>query len=207
VLPYLHGLHLDAEDAVDAQQAAAAHGPRLVVAVPVFPRISNHTDFDALRAHPQVDLRFVGPGQPLPACDLIVLPGSKNTLADLRWLREQGHEAAIARHLRYGGKLIGICGGFQMLGRALHDPLGLEGPAGSQAAGLGLLDMTTTLAADKQLRGCRGGWRRWARPTTRPPPCRATRSTWASARARRCSSPRPGCSRWKRASPRAPTAR
>ena len=156
VLPYLHGLHLDAEDAVDAQQAAAAHGPRLVVAVPVFPRISNHTDFDALRAHPQVDLRFVGPGQPLPACDLIVLPGSKNTLADLRWLREQGHEAAIARHLRYGGKLIGICGGFQMLGRALHDPLGLEGPAGSQAAGLGLLDMTTTLAADKQLRRVQG---------------------------------------------------
>ncbi|UFU12104.1 cobyric acid synthase (plasmid) [Ideonella dechloratans] len=156
VLPYLHGLHLDAEDAVDAQQAAAAHGPRLVVAVPVFPRISNHTDFDALRAHPQVDLRFVGPGQALPACDLIVLPGSKNTLADLRWLREQGHEAAIARHLRYGGKLIGICGGFQMLGRALHDPLGREGPAGSQAAGLGLLDMTTTLAADKQLRRVQG---------------------------------------------------
>jgi adenosylcobyric acid synthase len=84
-----------------------------------------------------------------------VLPGSKAVQADLAWLREQGHEAAIKRHLRYGGKLIGICGGFQMLGRALHDPLGLEGAPGSQP-GLGLLDCETELEAEKQLRNVTG---------------------------------------------------
>jgi adenosylcobyric acid synthase len=153
-VPYLQGLMLDAEDAIDAGQRAPGSGPRLKVAVPVLPRISNHTDFDALRAHPQVDLQYVGPGQALPACDLLILPGSKSVQHDLAWLREQGHETAIARHLRYGGKLIGICGGLQMLGTALHDPLGLEG--GGSAAGLGLLDLRTTLAAHKQLRNVQG---------------------------------------------------
>jgi adenosylcobyric acid synthase len=154
VLPYLHGLHLEAEDALP-REAAAKPGARLRVAVPALPRISNHTDFDALRAHPQVDLRFVGPGEAPPACDLIVLPGSKSTRADLAWLREQGWAAAIARHLRYGGKLVGLCGGFQMLGRAVHDPLGIEGEPGS-SAGLGYLAMESTLAARKQLRNVRG---------------------------------------------------
>ncbi|NDY91336.1 cobyric acid synthase [Ideonella livida] len=162
VLPYLHGLHLDAEDAVVAEQAAAGSGPRLKVVVPVLPRISNHTDFDALRAHPQVDLQFIGPGQPKPAAaDLVILPGSKSVQADLRWLREQGWELWLQRHLRYGGKLLGICGGLQMLGRSLHDPLGREG--GGSSAGLGWLDLYTTLAADKQLRRVHGrldlGWR------------------------------------------------
>jgi adenosylcobyric acid synthase len=153
-VPYLHGLMLDAEDALDAGQSNATAGQRLKVAVPVLPRISNHTDFDALRAHPQVDLHYVGPGQTLPACDLIILPGSKSVQHDLAWLRAQGHEPAIARHLRYGGKLIGICGGLQMLGRALHDPLGLEG--GGSAPGLGWLDLETTLEAEKQLRNVQG---------------------------------------------------
>ena len=153
-VPYLHGLMLDAEDAIDAGQSAHTSGQRLKVAVPVFPRISNHTDFDALRAHPQVDLQYIGPGQALPACDLLILPGSKSVQHDLAWLRAQGHAAAIARHLRYGGKLIGICGGLQMLGTALHDPLGLEG--GGSAPGLGLLDLQTTLAAEKQLRNVQG---------------------------------------------------
>lgn len=123
--------------------------------VPVLPRISNHTDFDPLRLHPQVDLQFIGPGQPIPAADLIILPGSKSVRGDLAQLRERGWDKAIERHLRYGGKLIGICGGLQMLGRDVHDPLGLEGAAGS-SPGLGLLDYATVLEAEKQLRNVAG---------------------------------------------------
>jgi adenosylcobyric acid synthase len=102
-----------------------------------------------------VDFRFVGPGEPIPAADLIVLPGSKSVRADLAWLRAQGWEEAILRHLRYGGKVIGLCGGMQMLGRALHDPLGLEGDAGS-TDGLGLFDFETTLETEKQLENVAG---------------------------------------------------
>jgi adenosylcobyric acid synthase len=147
VLPYLHGLFLDAEDAVQAVQAE--RGAYRVV-VPSLPRMSNHTDFDALRAHPDVDLRFVRQGEPVPAADLIILPGSKNTRGDLDWLRAQGWPAHIAHHLRYGGKLLGICGGFQMLGTEVSDPLGMEGRAGSTPA-LGLLEMSTEMAAYKRL--------------------------------------------------------
>ncbi len=154
VLPYLPGLHLDAEDAVQTAQRAASPDALRVV-IPVLPRVSNHTDSDALRAHPQVDVRLVGPGQPIPPADLIILPGSKSVQADLAWLRANGWEAAIARHLRYGGKLIGICGGMQMLGRWLHDPLGLEGAPGS-VKGLGYLDFETTLETSKKLRQVRG---------------------------------------------------
>ncbi len=155
VLPYLHGLHLDAEDAIQTQQAMNTDGERLRAVVPVLPRISNHTDFDALRAHPQVDLAFVGPGMRIPRADLIVLPGSKSVRADLDWLRREGWEAEIRRHLRYGGRLIGICGGMQMLGTWLHDPLGLEGAAGS-VQGFGLLDFETTLDAQKRLERASG---------------------------------------------------
>ena len=154
VLPYLHGLFLDAEDAL-AHHSEREGEVKLVVAAPVFPRISNANDLDPLRLHPEIDFRWVGPGQPLPPCDLIVLPGSKSVQADLAWLRAQGHEDAIRRHLRYGGKVIGLCGGYQMLGRVLRDPAGLEGQPGS-VAGLGLLDCETTLAAEKQLRNVRG---------------------------------------------------
>ncbi len=154
VLPYLRGLHLEAEDAVITHQAEK-HGKVLQVVVPVLPRISNHTDFDPLRLHPQVNLRFIGPHEVIPAADLIILPGSKSVRADLAWLRAHSWETAIHRHLRYGGKVIGICGGFQMLGLSLHDPYGLEGEAGS-SDGLGLFDLETTLARDKQLRNVRG---------------------------------------------------
>jgi adenosylcobyric acid synthase len=154
VLPYLTDFHLEAEDAVDTRQQAKAEDALRVV-VPVLPRISNHTDFDPLRLHPQVQLSFVGPGQAMPPADLIVLPGSKSVRADLARLREQGWDAAIARHLRYGGKLLGICGGLQMLGRHIHDPHGLEGAAGS-SEGLGLLDFETRLEPEKQLRNVRG---------------------------------------------------
>ncbi|MEW8357407.1 MAG: cobyric acid synthase [Candidatus Thiodiazotropha sp.] len=154
VLPYLRGLHLEAEDAVITHQAEK-HGKALQVVVPVLPRISNHTDFDPLRLHPQVNLRFIGPHEVVPAADLIILPGSKSVRADLAWLRKHGWETAIHRHLRYGGKVIGICGGFQMLGKHIHDPYGLEGETGT-SDGLGLLDLQTTLEPDKQLRNVRG---------------------------------------------------
>jgi adenosylcobyric acid synthase len=154
VLPYLHGLQLEAEDALPREYAHKS-GAMLRIAVPALPRISNHTDVDALRAHPQVDLHIVGPGEAPPPCDLIILPGSKSTRADLAWLRAQGWDEAIARHLRYGGKLIGICGGLQMLGRAVHDPLGIEGEPGS-SEGLGWLELETTLEPHKQLHRAQG---------------------------------------------------
>ncbi len=152
VLPYLHGLYLEQEDAIAVQQSNRG---KFRVVVPCFPRISNHTDFDVLRLHPDIDLIMVPPNQPLPSADLLILPGSKSVQGDLRFLREQGWDRAIARHLRFGGKLIGICGGYQMLGEMLHDPLGLEGVSGSMP-GLGLLPITTTLAAEKQLRRVHG---------------------------------------------------
>jgi adenosylcobyric acid synthase len=154
VLPYVMDLHLEAEDGIDQRQIDKA-AQVLKVVVPVLPRISNHTDFDPLRLHPQVDLQFVGPGQAIPAADLIILPGSKSVRSDLAYLRANGWDTAVARHLRYGGKVLGICGGLQMLGEQVHDPLGLEGPCGS-SVGLGLLAFSTTLAQEKQLRNVRG---------------------------------------------------
>jgi adenosylcobyric acid synthase len=154
VLPYMHDLHLEAEDAI-AKQVVKKTDAKLTVVVPVLPHIANHTDFDALRLHPQVDLQFVRFNEPIPAADLIILPGSKNVRGDLAALREHGWEAEIARHLRYGGKVLGICGGFQMLGQQLHDPLAIEGEAGS-SKGLGWLDMETTLESHKQLKQVSG---------------------------------------------------
>jgi adenosylcobyric acid synthase len=147
VLPYLHGLFLDAEDAVRAAQTSKG---AFRVVVPSLPRMSNHTDFDALRAHPDVDLRFVREGEAIPGADLIILPGSKNTRGDLAWLDTHGWREQIARHLRYGGKVIGVCGGFQMLGKTVGDPHGVEGAPG-MSNGLGLLDIDTEITRDKQL--------------------------------------------------------
>ncbi len=157
VVPYLHGLFLDAEDALEhhAEREGAA---RLSVVAPVFPRISNHSDLDPLRLHPQIDFRWIGPNQLPPSAarvDLVVLPGSKSVAADLGWLRAQGWEPYLRRHLRYGGKLIGLCGGYQMLGRWLHDHAVIEGHAGS-VDGLGFLDCETTMEAEKQLRSVGG---------------------------------------------------
>lgn len=160
VLPYLHGLHLEAEDAVPASplpRAGEGAGERvkLRVIVPRLPHISNHTDFDPLRLHPQVEFSFVELSEVVPSADLIILPGSKSVLSDIDSLRRAGWDVAINRHLRYGGKVIGICGGLQMLGRNIHDPLGIEGESGS-SAGLGLLDFDTTLETEKQLRNVSG---------------------------------------------------
>jgi adenosylcobyric acid synthase len=153
VLPYLHGLFLDAEDALPETNPGKPGAFRVVVLV--YPRISNHTDVDALRLHPAVELRLVGPGEPLPPADLVVLPGSKNVRADLEFLRRQVWDEALLRHLRYGGKTIGLCGGMQMLGQAIHDPHGVEGPPGS-SRGLGLLELETVLEGEKRLRNVSG---------------------------------------------------
>ncbi|HUX90921.1 MAG TPA: cobyric acid synthase [Gallionellaceae bacterium] len=154
VLPYLHGLHLEAEDAIPREKAASVQHS-LRIAVPLLPHISNHTDFDPLRLHPQVNLQWIAAGEEPAAADLVILPGSKNVRADLGWLRTQGWSEYLARHLRYGGKLMGICGGLQMLGSEVHDPHGIEGTAGS-SAGLDYLDYSTTLHPHKQLHNVQG---------------------------------------------------
>ncbi|SDC69756.1 cobyric acid synthase [Paraburkholderia lycopersici] len=157
VVPYLHGLTLDAEDMLPdaAHSAAQAGGEILRVVVPALPHISNHTDFDALRAHPQVDFTYVRTGEAPRAADLVILPGSKNVRDDLAWLRAQGWETALARHLRYGGRVIGICGGMQMLGRAIADPHGVEGEPGA-VEGFGWLDYETALTREKTLKNVTG---------------------------------------------------
>ena len=151
VLPYLHGFHLDAEDAISPDTDVRPEESALKIIAPVFPRISNHTDFDPLRLHPQVDFRFIGSGEAIPPADLIILPGTKNVRQDLQWMLDNHWFPAIYRHLRYGGKLIGICGGYQMLGSVIADPLGIEGEPGS-SEGLGLFRMETELRPQKQLK-------------------------------------------------------
>lgn len=154
VLPFLNGLHIAAEDALT--QGIPTQGENtLKVIVPALPRISNHNDFDPLRLHPQVDFEFIGPEQTIPPADLIILPGSKSVISDYRWLLQNGWEDAIEKHLRYGGKLMGICGGFQMLGHAVRDPEHIEGTTSSQLT-LGLLDIETTLAPEKVLKNRQG---------------------------------------------------
>lgn len=154
VLPYLHGLMLEAEDAINAQQVDSDENP-LRVSVPVLTRVSNHTDFDPLRMHPQVNLQFVGKGQQIPPSDLIIIPGTKSVRSDLAYLKEQGWDKQIARHLRLGGKVMGICGGYQMLGESIADPDGIEGEPGS-SEGLGYLQTSTVLEPHKQLKRVTG---------------------------------------------------
>ncbi len=154
VIPYVMDLHIEAEDAVNLQQTTK-QDQVLNVVVPVYPRASNHTDFDVLRLHPNVNCQLVRQPRDMGPADLIILPGSKNVRADLDWLREQGWDAVIRKHLRYGGKVLGICGGYQILGHWIHDPEGIESKAGS-TKGLGLLDIETTLTPQKMLRNVRG---------------------------------------------------
>jgi adenosylcobyric acid synthase len=150
VLPYLQDFYLDAEDAISTLQITGS-GKKLKVVVPVLSRISNHTDFDPLRLHPNVDLTFVSVNDDNIEADLIILPGSKNVRADLALLLAAGWREKLQRHLRYGGKLLGICGGYQMLGEIVSDPEGIEGLAG-ETNGFGFLPLRTTLEAHKQLR-------------------------------------------------------
>lgn len=151
VLPYLQGLYLDSEDAVATDQVK--ENTQLNVVVPVYPRISNHNDLDALRAHPQVDVELVGPQLTPnhPYADVIVLLGSKNTQADLAWFKAQGWDKTLARHLRYGGKVLAICGGMQMLGELIDDPNGIESLNKAPCVGLDYLPLSTMMTASKEL--------------------------------------------------------
>ena len=155
VLPYLHGFHLEAEDSVKTDQIIDESQRQINIIVPVFPHISNHTDLDALRLHPQVNLQYIATDQHKPDADLIILPGSKSVQSDLQWLIQQGWQEHINKHLRYGGKLIGICGGYQMLGKKLHDPHGIEGD-NKTSDGLALLDFETTIEKQKKLERVEG---------------------------------------------------
>jgi len=148
---------LPAEDALALDAARPAkESARIKVAAPILPHIANFDDLDPLDAEPAVDLVRVRPGQALPGdADLVILPGSKATIADLAAVREAGFDIDIAAHLRRGGMVLGLCGGYQMLGRAVHDPDGVEGPPGT-APGLGLLDVETTLAREKRLEPVQG---------------------------------------------------
>ena len=150
VIPYLPDFFLDAEDAI-SQAQVLDEGTSLKVIVPVLPRISNHTDFDALRMHPKVDLEFVSVDQPCPPADLIILPGSKNVLQDLERLKSSAWSEQLNRHLRYGGKVIGICGGYQMLGDKLSDPDAIESNQ-QETVGFGLLPAETVLQPEKMLK-------------------------------------------------------
>ncbi|TAA47649.1 cobyric acid synthase [Corallincola spongiicola] len=153
VIPYLHDLQLDAEDAINAAQLKEQAQLRIVV--PVLPRISNHTDLDPLRLNPAVDLIWIKMGDVMPAADLVILPGSKCVRDDLAFLRQQGWDKAIDKHLRYGGKVLGICGGFQMLGQQIADHNGIESSPGT-SAGLGYLKMETILTTAKTLKNRSG---------------------------------------------------
>lgn len=157
VVPFLPDFYLDAEDAISVSQQLDDHQTALKIVVPILPRISNHTDFDALRLHPNVNLEFVSVKHPCPQADLVILPGSKNVIADLSTLIQNGWQTHLQRHLRYGGKLIGICGGYQMLGQSINDPLGVENNGQpTESAGFGFLDTHTELAPHKQLTRTQG---------------------------------------------------
>ncbi len=158
LIPYFADARLlPAEDALALEQSPAAKSrPRMRVAVPILPHIANFDDLDPLEAEPEVDVVRVRPGAALPGdADLIVLPGSKATIADLAALRGAGFDIDIAAHHRRGGLVLGLCGGFQMLGRAVADPSGIEGPPAT-VEGLGLIEVTTTLVSEKRLEAVRG---------------------------------------------------
>jgi len=152
LVPYFEGARrLPAEDAFElAERSPLRQGAPLRVVAPLLGRIANFDDLDPLEAEPAVELVLVPPGRPLPPSDLIVLPGSKATIADLTQLRAEGWEHDILAHHRRGGRVLGLCGGYQMLGRFIADPSGIEGPP-DVVSGLGLLDVTTTLTREKRL--------------------------------------------------------
>ena len=158
LLPFFKDAHrLPAEDALALDgKPAAKPGARLRIAVPILPHVANFDDLDPLDAEPAVELVRLRRGDVLPAdIDLVLLIGSKATIADLAALRAAGLGVDILAHRRRGGRVVGLCGGYQMLGRTLADPAGIEGPPG-ETAGLGLLDVATTLAADKRLEAVTG---------------------------------------------------
>ena len=152
VIPWFDQAHrLPAEDVMDLPSRARSGGSGCVIAVPRLPRISNFDDLDPLAAEPGVDLRIIMPGTPLPAeADLVLMVGSKATIADLAAFRAEGWDIDLAAHLRRGGRVLGLCGGYQMLGQSIDDPQGIEGTPG-KVPGLGHLDVDTIMAPKKHL--------------------------------------------------------
>jgi adenosylcobyric acid synthase len=152
VLPWRADLWLDSEDALDLDGRRARGDAVRRVAVVRLPRISNFTDVDALGLEPDLDVVFASGPRDLADADLVVLPGTRATIADLAWLRSRGLDRAVVEHAQRGRPLLGICGGFQMLGRVISDPDGVEGEPGAHVDGLGLLDARTDFSAGKTLR-------------------------------------------------------
>jgi adenosylcobyric acid synthase len=150
VVPWLpQAAWLPAEDALDLDRGHNTAATSCVIAVPMLSRIANFDDLDPLGMEPGVTLVFVRPGEPIPAdANVVILPGSKSTIGDLTFLRAQGWDIDIAAHVRRGGHVLGLCGGYQMLGRVISDPDGIDGPAGT-VEGLGLLDIKTIMRGDK----------------------------------------------------------
>jgi adenosylcobyric acid synthase len=157
LFPYFDdAARLPAEDALGLQSSPPKPGAAARIVVLAYPRVSNFDDFDPLRLEPNIALEFLRPGAPIPAeADLVILPGSKATIADLAALRAAGWDIDLKAHLRRGGRVLGICGGYQMLGRTIADPGGIEGPP-AESAGLGLLDVETRLTGEKLLREVSG---------------------------------------------------
>jgi len=152
VLPWDASLWLDSEDALDLEgRRASTHGAKRVAVVRL-PRISNFTDLDALGLEPELDVVFVSSPRDLADADLVVLPGTRATISDLAWMRSRGLDRAVVAHAEAGRPVLGICGGCQMLGTRIADPDGIEGDAGAEVSGLGLLPHTTTFEAQKVLR-------------------------------------------------------
>ncbi|GAA2818015.1 adenosylcobyric acid synthase (glutamine-hydrolysing) [Aminobacter aminovorans] len=165
VVPWLKAAALlPSEDSVILERLAGGEERALKVAVPMLGRIANFDDLDPLRAEPQVEVVFVPPGQRLPEdAGLVVIPGSKSTIGDLLLFRENGWDRDLEAHRRRGGHVVGICGGYQMLGRIVHDPLGIEGSV-TRAEGLGLLDVETVMAPEKTVRNVEARSVRYGEP-------------------------------------------
>ncbi|MEM7432917.1 MAG: cobyric acid synthase [Pseudomonadota bacterium] len=157
VIPWLSATaRLPAEDAVSVIHSSATEGGALRVVAPMLSRMANFDDADPLRLEPAVDFEFVPPGSPLPRdADLVILFGTKSTIGDLQFLRAQGWDHDILAHARSGGRVLGICGGYQMLGTKVLDPDGLDGNVG-EVDGLGLLDVVTSMRGDKTVQPVRG---------------------------------------------------
>ncbi|WP_272849082.1 cobyric acid synthase [Paracoccus alcaliphilus] len=154
VVPWFPGAHrLPAEDAVDLR-GGGGQGAHVVCLT--LSRIANFDDLDPLATEPGLRLTMLGPGRAIPGdADLVIIPGTKSTRGDLAFLRQQGWDIDLTAHLRRGGHVLGICGGYQMLGRVIRDPMGFDGPAG-ETEGLGLLDIQTEMAAEKRLTRVQG---------------------------------------------------
>ncbi len=152
VIPWFEHAHrLPAEDVMDLPARSASGGEGCVIVVPRLPRISNFDDLDPLTAEPGVDLRVITPGTPLPAeADLVLMVGSKATISDLAAFRAEGWDIDLAAHIRRGGHVLGLCGGYQMLGQSIADPHGIEGAPG-HVEGLGHLAVDTIMAPTKHL--------------------------------------------------------